>query len=52
MSGAGSILSFPDKHKIPVIRLGKTIGMDFEKSRDGGEKKFHLQSFEIKTESS
>ncbi len=31
--------------------MAKTIGMDFEKSRDGGEKNFHLQLFEIKMES-
>jgi len=47
----GSFLPYPDKNRVPVIRMGKTIGTDFEKSRDGGEKKFHLQLFEIKTES-
>jgi len=47
----GSLFPLPDKNRVPVIRMGKTIGTDFEKSRDGGEKKFHLQLFEIKTES-
>jgi hypothetical protein len=32
--------------------MAKTIGMDFEKSRDGGEKKIHLQLSEIRMENS
>jgi len=48
----GSSLPNPDKNRVPVIRMGKTIGTDFEKSRDGGEKKFHLQLSEIRMENS